>query len=465
VSVFQLLPKRNDVYKIPHSQLAYGKLYSMVQEVCLVEKIENERNFYHLILNVLFSNLNHLSEYADFKNELREGMRSIMSRVKADYDFTNNRITKFPLQIIPNQDYQKAVLRPDLNENDSKFTDALDNSILSLKNLTKTGFFLLYTEAYEYFFKLVRMLLLPDVHVMLVGSPGRGKQQLANLASRYLDRSLFQLEIGNEKVQYTEVINQISGIFERSFIDSKSAIIYVKLGEVKDPRILSFLKEIIEYQYFNDLTYNLSKIKESIPNNKMEIDDDEYIKNCFRRYIKFIFCENSLNSDGLNGSQSHSLTNEFLMKRCFLIFISEWTDSSLKMTAMKRLDGYEDLHINKEEKERISQILIDCYNEAKKISDESAKEYGQELLYGPFSFLSICENLCATLVKARIEVKDTILTYQNGISRFKMLSKILDDLNQLEDALLPDIEKNRSLLKNLVKVIESETKEYEENQR
>jgi hypothetical protein len=463
-SVFQLLPKRNEVYKIPTSQLSYGKLYSMVQEVCLVEKIETERNLYHLILNVLFSNLSHLSEYSDFKNELREGMRSIMSRVKADYDFTNNRITKFPLAIIPNRDNLKAILRPDLNENDSKFTEGLDHSILSLKNLSQTGYFLLYTEAYEYFFKLVRMLLLPDVQVMLVGSPGRGKLQLASLASRYLDRSLHQLEFGSEHVQYQEVVNQVSIIFERCFIDCKSAVIYVKLREVKDSRVLAFLKEIIEYHYFNDLTYNLIKIKESIPNNKMEIDDEEYIRNCFRRYIKFIFCEDCTNQAGPEESNSHASTNEFLMKRCFLIYISEWTDSSLKMTAMKRLDGYEDLNLAKDEKEKISQILIDCYNEAKKIAEESAREYGQELLYGPFSFLSICENLCATLVKARIEVKDAILTYQNGISRFKMLSKILDDLNQLEDALVPDIEKNRVELKNRMKVIETETKEYEDNQ-
>jgi P-loop containing dynein motor region D4 len=162
---------------------------------------------------------------------------------------------------------------------------------MTLKNFEGSSNFLMYTEAYDYFFRLVTRLHFPDMHVLLIGMSGRGKLQLAKFASSYLDREFIEILFGDEVKQYDSFNMQITRILNRAIIERLQTVIFIRLNEIKDTKVIAILKEIIEYLSFSSLPLDLNKIKESMPNNKFDMEDIEYIRNCYRRFVKFVFCE------------------------------------------------------------------------------------------------------------------------------------------------------------------------------
>ena len=337
-----------------------------------------------------------------------------------------------------------------------EFVADLKAAIKSAKGFSKPSNFFMLEEVFVSIYRLVGRLVRPRGHVVLSSVYGRDKLNLARVASIYLKQQFVTIDIVEGPQQLEQFAAQFGKVVTKVLTEKLHHVVYLSISDVTDSDVLRVLQRVLQFGDCEDLPIDKPRIRDILLGGSPESDPNLLIKAILARCLRLVFAHDKTPADSADLPPTLQQFRH-VADSCLMIEVRDWEKDSYKQVCSETFEAQEEQDLSKEERALCAETLIEFFAFAQEVADQSTKELGQPVVYGPSNFVKTCEYFCTFKAKSRVEIKENIRNIQSGISRVKGLGKLLEELIRTEERLEPILKEKEALIGKLLEQVERES--------
>jgi dynein heavy chain len=339
-----------------------------------------------------------------------------------------------------------------------KMSTILNDALAEYNDMNAVMDLVLFEDAMKHIARIVRIIMNPGGHALLVGVGGSGKQSLSRLSAFICGFNVMQIVISGT-YGINDLKDDLKLMFQKAGVKDEGVMFLLTDSQITNERFLIFINDLLASGNIPDLfaadeideiaNSCVSKVKELGLTPDKEVCWDYFLRKV-RENLHVVLAFSPVGDDFRTRARKFpALVN------CTVIdWFQPWPKEALYSVGKKYLASVE--FSSNEERDIVERFLPYSFEEVNKAAKRFLRIERRYVYTTPKSFLELLKLYGVLLDKKRSEADQAIDRLNNGLQKLRETSEAVADLEAILKVALEEAEEKKTVAEGIAETVSQE---------